>query len=227
MKRFILAYFVTAFVFSIGVDQTHAQIFRRACPTGSCTYRVAPSYQRVYTPFSWRQENAPEPCAPVETVEPCAPVQTCPPVEYLPECAEAPTVETTTVDGCVGGTCPIRTAAKATVQTVRNVAATTRFLLAANRIRAQYGLAALRADANLDAGCESQTRICQNSGALIHGSGVAEILAYNWSGFDAALAQWLNSPAHRALLLSRSYRAAGVAVVRGADGRVWCAMRFR
>lgn len=241
MKRFILAYFATAFLLSVGVDQTHAQIFRRVCPTGSCpysaTYRVAPSYQRVYSPYSYAQSvapceqatetvDAPEPCAPVETVEPCAPVQTCAPVEYLPECAEAPTVETTTVDGCVGDSCPIRTAAKATVQTVRNVAATTRFLLAANRIRAQYGLAALRADANLDAGCESQARICQSRGALIHGGGSAEILAYNWSGFDAALVQWLNSPGHRALLLG-NFRTAGVAVVRGADGRVWCAMRFR
>ena len=225
MKRFILAYFVTAFLLSIGVDQTHAQIFRRACPTGSCpysaTYRVASSYQRV-APCEQATETveAPEPCAPVQTtVEPCAPV------EYLPECAEAPTVETTTIDGCVGGTCPIRTAAKATVQTVRNVAATTRFLLAANRIRAQYGLAALRADATLDAGCESQADYCRRTGTLIHGSG-AEILAYNYSGFDAALVQWLNSPGHRALLLG-NFRTAGVAVVRGADGRVWCAMRFR
>lgn len=188
-----------------------------------------------------------EPCAPVETVAPCqaqadqreanylperklvinAPSAPCAPVEYLPECAEAPTVETTTVDGCVGGTCPIRTAAKATVQTVRNVAATTRFLLAANRIRAQYGLAALQSDATLDAGCETQARICQSRGALIHGGGNAEILAYNWSGFDAALVQWLDSPSHRALLLAPNFRTAGVAVVRGADGRVWCAMRFR
>lgn len=234
MKRLILTYFLTAFALSFGLSQTHAQIVRR-CPSGACpysaTYRVA-NYQRVYSPYSYAQSvapceqatetvEAPEPCAPVETVEPCTPV------EYLPECAEAPTVETTTVDGCVGGTCPIRTAAKATVQTVRNVAATTRFLLAANRIRAQYGLAALQADATLDAGCETQARICRSRGALIHGGGNAEILAYNWSGFDAALVQWLDSPAHRSLLLSGNYRAAGVAVVRGADGRVWCAMRFR
>ena len=237
MKRLILTYFLTAFALSFGLSQTHAQIVRR-CPSGACpysaTYRVA-NYQRVYVPYSYQYAQtqsvapceaatetveAPEPCAPVETVEPCTPV------EYLPECAEAPTVETTTVDGCVGGTCPIRTAAKATVQTVRNVAATTRFLLAANRIRAQYGLAALQADATLDAGCEMQARICQSRGALIHGGGNAEILAYNWSGFDAALVQWLNSPGHRALLLG-NFRTAGVAVVRGADGRVWCAMRFR
>ena len=108
----------------------------------------------------------------------------------------------------------------------KNAPLASAFLAAANRIRARHGLPALTCDANLDAGCQYQARICQNYGALIHGSG-AEILAYNYSGFDAALAQWLNSPAHRAHLLSGSYRTAGVAVVRGADGRVWCAMRFR
>jgi len=287
MKRFILAYFATAFLLSVGVDQTHAQIFRRACPTGSCpysaTYSVA-NYQRVYAPYSYQyaqtQSVAPcdaatetveapvvEPCAPVQTtidestVAPCDPVETVAPCQaqadqreanYLPErklvinAPSAPCVPVATVcescergeylptdDGnvCVGGTCPIRTAVRATANTAKNavqtVAATTRFLLAANRIRAQYGLAALQADATLDAGCETQARICQSRGALIHGGGNAEILAYNWSGFDAALVQWLDSPSHRALLLAPNFRTAGVAVVRGADGRVWCAMRFR
>ena len=249
MKRLILTYFLTAFALSFGLSQTHAQIVRR-CPSGACPYSATyrsqrGNYQRVYAPYSYQyaqtQNVAPceattetaetpvvEPCAPVQTtideptVAPCDPVcESCERGEYLP-----------TDDGnvCVDGTCPIRTAVRATtnvaVQTVKNVAATTRFLLAANRIRAQYGLAALQADATLDAGCETQARICQSRGALIHGGGNAEILAYNWSGFDAALVQWLNSPGHRALLLG-NFRTAGVAVVRGADGRVWCAMRFR
>lgn len=236
MKRFIITYFVIALFASVGTSQTHAQIFRRACPGGACPT----AYQRVYVPFSWRQENAPAPCeATVETVEapePCAPVETvepCAPVEYLPECKQedTATVETTTIDGCVGGSCPIRTAVEATtgaaIQTVRNVAATTRFLLAANRIRAQYNLPALRADTALDSGCESQAAYCSRVGQLIHGGNNAEILAYNYSGFDAALVQWLASPEHRSLLLAPNFRTAGVAVVRGRDGRVWCAMRFR
>lgn len=289
MKRLILTYFLTAFALSFGASQTHAQIVRRACPSGACpysaTYRVA-NYQRVYAPYSYQYAQtqrvyaptvAPcqsvqtvEPCAPIETVAPCDPVQTvepCDPVQtvapcqtqadqreadYLPErklgmnAPSAPCAPVSTVcescergeylptdDGniCVGGTCPIRTAVRATANTTKNavqtVAATTRFLLAANRIRAQYGLAALQSDATLDAGCETQARICQSRGALIHGGGNAEILAYNWSGFDAALVQWLDSPSHRALLLAPNFRTAGVAVVRGADGRVWCAMRFR
>lgn len=242
MKRIILVYLLTALSFSIGAAQTHGQIFRRACPSGACAYqRVATvNYQRVYNPYQYAQATQvvapceaatetveiPEPCAPVqETVEPCAPV------EYVPDCNEVKGVETTVVEGCVGGSCPIRTAVKATTsvaaQTVRNVAATTRFLLAANRVRAQYNLPALKADEALDTGCESQATYCSRVGQLVHGGNNAEILAYNYSGFDAALVQWLNSPAHRSLLLSGNYRAAGVAVVRGSDGRVWCAMRFR
>ena len=103
----------------------------------------------------------------------------------------------------------------------------TTFMAAANRIRARYGLPTLASDATLDAGCASQANYCAATGALIHGAGVAEILAQNTSGFEAALNQWLASPAHRAILLSGRYRVAGVAVVRDRNGRVWCAMRFR
>ena len=256
MKRFILVYLTTALFLSAGASQTHAQIFRRACPTGTCPIqsRVATvNFQRVYNPYSYAQAQsvavasavkpceqatetteAPEPCAPVaEVVDPCAPVAACAPVaeEYTPTCEKENVVETTIIDGCVGGSCPIRTAVAATAnvaaQTVRNVAATTRFLLAANRIRAQYNLPALSADSVLDSGCETQAAYCSRVGSLVHGGNSAEILAYNYSGFDAALVQWLNSPAHRALLLAPNYRAAGVAVVKGKDGRVWCAMRFR
>ena len=239
MKRLILTYFLTAFALSFGISQTHAQIVRRVCPTGTCPNVVR--YQRVYQPYSYQAAvraceqvqttvEAPEPCAPVEPiVEPCAPVANV--VEPCAPCQSGEYLPTDDGNVCVGGTCPIRTAVRATANTAKNavqtVAATTRFLLAANRIRAQYGLAALQSDATLDAGCETQARICQSRGALIHGGGNAEILAYNWSGFDAALVQWLNSPSHRALLLAPNFRTAGVAVVRGVDGRVWCAMRFR
>ena len=241
MKRFILVYLATALFLSVGASQTHAQIFRRVCPTGTCPIqsRVATvNFSRVYNPYSYAQAQSVaivKPCeqAVAEVVEPCAPVAACAPVseEYTPTCEKENVVETTVIDGCVGGSCPIRTAVAATAnvaaQTVRNVAATTRFLLAANRIRAQYNLPALSADSVLDSGCETQAAYCSRVGSLVHGGNSAEILAYNYSGFDAALVQWLNSPAHRALLLAPNYRAAGVAVVKGKDGRVWCAMRFR
>lgn len=254
MKRSILIASLTVFVASLAsVQNADAQIFRHVCPSGACP-NVA-SYQRVYNPYSYARAQsvapcetaqvvqpcepatetveAPEPCAPcapvAEIVEPCAPVQTattCTHEEYLP---------TEQGNVCVNGTCPIRTltktAVKATANTakgaVQTVAATTRWLLAVNRVRTQYNLPALKADVNLDAGCASHANYCARTGRLVHGSGVAEILAQNQSGIDAAIIQWLNSPAHRSLMLSPSYRFAGVSVVRGNDGRVWCAMRFR
>lgn len=234
MKRSILIAALTVFVLSVSqIQDANAQWFRRAgsCPTGTCPFVT--SYNRVYQPYSYYSaaNTAAAPCAAVtETVEPCAP---CEPTETVEPCAPVQSCDTMaaaeyypTNKDCVGGTCPIRTAVRATATAARNVAATARLLLAVNRVRAQYRLPALRADAALDNGSLSQASYCATVGQLTHGSGVAEILAYNWSGFDAAIVQWLNSPAHRSLLLG-NYRAAGVAMVRGNDGRVWCAMRFR
>jgi uncharacterized protein YkwD len=96
-----------------------------------------------------------------------------------------------------------------------------------NATRARYGLRALATDATLEAGSQYQASVCASRGALVHGSGAAEILAQNNQGIETALAQWLNSPAHRALLLSPSFKAAGVAVVRAQDGRFYCVVKFR
>ncbi|MGN0911120.1 MAG: CAP domain-containing protein, partial [Thermoguttaceae bacterium] len=127
-------------------------------------------------------------------------------------------VKQTVKESCETGACPLRG---------RVATAVSNFLTAANAIRAQHGLQALKADASLDHGSYVQANYCASTQRLIHGAGAAEILAQNYSGFDYALNQWLNSPAHRSLLLSPSYRFAGVATVRDASGRVWCAMRFK
>lgn len=103
---------------------------------------------------------------------------------------------------------------------------TASWLAAVNATRARYGRHALRGDATLDAGSENAANYCASIGGLDH-TGGNEILAYNWSGIDDAIVSWLNSPAHRAYLLSPSFTAAGVSVVRDRYGRVWCAMRFR
>ena len=246
MKRSILIASLTVFVASLSsVQNADAQIFRRACPGGTCP-NVA-SYQRVYSPYSYAQAvapceaaqavqpcepisetvEAPEPCAPVaETIEPCAPVlTTCERGEYVP---------TESGNICVNGTCPIRTVAKTAVKAtektaraaVRTVANTARWLAAVNRTRAQYNLPPLRGDATLDARCKQATSHCASVGYLDH-TGGNEILAYNQSGIDAAIVSWLNSPAHKAYLLSPSFTTAGISVVRDKYGRVWCAMRFR
>lgn len=241
-KRCILTASATVFVASLATV-ANAQLFR-ACPGGNChtaaysRVRVV-NVQRVYNPYSYQTATAtvapceqatetveaPEPCAPVATVEPCAPVAaTC------EQCAQGEYVPTEQGGVCVNGTCPIRTAVKVAAKTahgaVRTVAKTAGWLAAVNRTRAAYGLTALRGDATLDAGCESAANYCASVGGLAH-TGGNEILAYNQSGIDAAIESWLNSPAHRAYLLSPNFSTAGISVVRDKHGRVWCAMRFR
>ena len=249
MKKVILVASLTTFFMSLSLSPANAQILRLPCAGGNC-YRSTRIVQntRVYEPYSYRaaverldaaQTVAPcaptadveveaipeptvEPCAPVEAVEPCGPVAACDTVgEYMP---------TDNGNICINGTCPIRTAVKASASAVKataqTVAASTRWLLSVNKIRARYGLAPLTGAADLDAGCETVAAKCAATGTLTHGAGY-EILAFNYSGIDAACGQWLNSPAHRALLLSPNFRAAGVAVVRAADGRVYCAVKFR
>ena len=103
---------------------------------------------------------------------------------------------------------------------------TSGWLAAVNRTRATFGLSRLRGDATLDAGSESAANYCASIGGLVHTAG-NDILAYNSSGIEVAIQTWLQSPAHRAYLLSPSFTSAGVSVVRDRYGRVWCAMRFR
>lgn len=124
-----------------------------------------------------------------------------------------------TADACAlsDASCPIR-------EVVKRVAT---LLDVANATRARYGLPALKLDTNLEAGSQYQASFCSRIGGLQHAAGYAEILAQNYQGIETALNQWINSPAHRALLLNGAYRFAGVGMVRDASGRVWCAMRFR
>lgn len=204
----------------------------RVCVGGSC-------YQASYraTGFSYAAspcqavetvQSAPEPCAPVyesyapapcqavETVltppvgsaspEPCAPVESC--GEYA--------IEGETVVKCPTGSCPL---------TTRNVVSS--LLAGCNATRARYGVASLERDAELERGALAQARYCATVGSLVHGGGVAEILAYNSADGANAIAQWLNSPAHRALLLSRGYTKAGAASYTDVRGVTWYAVRFR
>ena len=242
MKRCILIAALTAFLTSLSLSPVNAQILRYRCAGGQCYQKTAiiqnwgvsaPNSARyAVAPCDAAQTVAPcdpveaaepavEPCAPVETVEPCAPVATCASSEYIP---------TETGRICVGGTCPIRAAVKtsATVAktAVKAAAASARWLLSVNKTRAAYGLAPLVCAPDLDTACAAVANNCATTATLAHGTG-AEIIAYNYSGIDAACGQWLNSPAHRALLLSPSFKAAGVAVVKAQDGRFYCVVKFR
>lgn len=240
MKRRYIA-IAAALAATLAVNDANAQIFRFRCANGACQYR---SSQFNYTPIPTAAPcepcqtvvDDPEPCEPAQTVvEPCEPVQTtapepCEPVRTTCEgCDQVRDVaKMVQVGECVGGACPIRRIVGGTVDTVQTVAATARFLAAANALRARYGLAPLQADVGLDAACKGQVGICARRGALIHGAGAPEILAQNTSGFEFAVSQWAASRSgHAELLLNPSFRFAGVAMERDAYGRYWCAMRFR
>lgn len=96
-----------------------------------------------------------------------------------------------------------------------------------NATRARYGLRALTVDASLERGAIAQATFCSQIGGLRHAGGVAEILAQNTSDFNGAIAQWLNSPAHFAILTSSRYTRCGIGVVRDGYGSVWHAVQFR
>lgn len=241
MKRRYIAIIAALTVGTLSVNDANAQIFRFRCVNGSCQYR---SSQLNYAPLPTAAPcepaqaivEAPEPCEPAQTVvEPCEPVQTtapepCEPVQTTSEGCDQVRGATKMVQvgECVGGACPIRRIAGGAVDTVQTVAATARFLAAANALRARYGLAPLQADVGLDAACKGQVGICARRGALIHGADAPEILAQNTSGFEYAVSQWAASRSgHAELLLNPSFRFAGVAMERDAHGRYWCAMRFR
>lgn len=123
-----------------------------------------------------------------------------------------------------------RKAVEKTAETLREAVETTvesAYMVRANTIRARYGLQPLAVDAVLDSGSKQHAIWMANGGGLRHAGGVAEIIAYNYSGPFESFNQWLNSPAHRSILLSSYYTKAGFGYRRDNYGRVWCCMRFR
>ena len=224
-----------------------------ACAGGVCRYRATSySYARSaeYTPAPCAQATtAPEPCAPVtaDTPAPCDPVTTAAPEPCAPVTADTPApcdpvttcegcdhtraaAKMVAVDECVGGSCPLRAAARATVDNVAAVAA----LAKINALRARYGLRALVLDASLQRGAEAHCAAQARAGRVYHAAGSGwEICAVNGgAGIDAALAQWVASSGgygrygHREILLNASFTRVGVATVRTADGRNYCTCRF-
>lgn len=96
-----------------------------------------------------------------------------------------------------------------------------------NATRRRYGRAPLVFDETLERGAIAQADVCRRLGYLRHAGGVAEILAQNTSDFNGAVAQWLSSPAHFAILTSSRYTRCGIGVVHDSRGRVWHAAQFR
>lgn len=233
MKNFLKIVVVVAA--ALASTSVYAQCLGGRCFTARTSYRVTATYAgrvNMNCPPCGQVVETVEPCEPVQesVVEPCEPVRACDPVQTVEPCAPVEcdgAAETVAIEvkSCpIGGACPIRTVARAAGNVVKS---TVSFLDIANRTRARYGLPVLQYDETLTVGAQYQAQYCSRIGGLQHGAGAVEILAYNNQGIEAALNQWLASPAHRALLLNRGYRYAGVAVVRDSQGRAWCAMRFK
>ncbi len=104
-----------------------------------------------------------------------------------------------------------------------------------NAQRAANGLAPVMEDGGLAAYASNWAGYLSTIGALQHqGLGVpgwramGETLHQGACGQGDAevVAAWMNSPPHRAILLSRAYSRVGVASVCSADGRAWSVADF-
>lgn len=234
MKRFVAISIVAAAV-ALSATSTFAQCWGGRCYSRGYTYASSYGYwtsgqcvQRTRGAVAMegaapcadvpnRYSEVVDACVPVESVPACGAVETTP-CETCGEYAPIKTEEGLVYRSCPGA-CPLKTARNA-------VASVSRLLDALNATRARYGLHALSYDSTLTGGSQYQASYCASRGALIHGSG-AEVLAYNNEGVETALRQWLNSPAHRALLLSPNFTRGGIAIHRTSSGRVYVAARFR
>lgn len=98
-----------------------------------------------------------------------------------------------------------------------------------NATRARYGMRALEIDVSLVVESEAHSQRQAARGQIYHAQGCgAEIVAQNWGvGVSFAIQQWLNSPAHRALLLSPQFTRLGVGVCKTTHGANFCTVRFK
>jgi uncharacterized protein YkwD len=93
-----------------------------------------------------------------------------------------------------------------------------------NSHRSRFGLPPLQVDHQLmqsarhHAAWMARNRVMRHTSAM-----VAENIAAGQSSSGEAVSDWMNSPGHRANILSGSYSRIGVAAYRGHDGQVyWC-----
>jgi len=93
-----------------------------------------------------------------------------------------------------------------------------------NAQRAKYGLPPLRAVRKLIQTARSHAAWMTNNHTLQHtNQPVGENIAMGQPTTDAAVHDWMNSPGHRANILSSGYTQTGVAAYRTPDGTIyWC-----
>jgi hypothetical protein len=103
-----------------------------------------------------------------------------------------------------------------------------------NKERSARGLSALRLDSTLSASADRRSQVLVNLGSLIHVSSApgtswpelveagyintyaGENLALGLETADALVREWMNSPSHRANILSPDYHDVGIGITRGA-----------
>jgi uncharacterized protein YkwD len=116
---------------------------------------------------------------------------------------------------------------------------TWQLLAMVNKHRHALGMPALTIDTRLAAIARKHTESMAATGVLRHNDALftaashqalgmkafGENVGWNYS-VSAQDAAFLNSPLHKANIETRSFRVAGFAVVRGADGRIWSTEDF-
>jgi uncharacterized protein YkwD len=97
-----------------------------------------------------------------------------------------------------------------------------------NLERAKNGLPALEIDPELMKTAREQATWMTNNQRLVHTSRpVAENIAMGQQSGEEALRSWMNSPGHRANILSRGHGRIGVAAYRTAGGAIYWCQQFR
>ena len=93
-----------------------------------------------------------------------------------------------------------------------------------NAQRARYGLPPLRPVRRLVQAARSHAAWMTNNHTLQHShQAVGENIAMGQHTTDEAVSDWMNSPGHRANILSSGYTQTGVAAYTTADGTIyWC-----
>jgi uncharacterized protein YkwD len=98
-----------------------------------------------------------------------------------------------------------------------------------NEMRARNGLHPLAISDSLMQSARRHTAWMCNTYTFAHGNaGVPENIAMGQHSVDSAISSWMNSPGHRANMLSGSYSQIGVAAYRANNGTIyWCQQFLR
>ena len=95
-----------------------------------------------------------------------------------------------------------------------------------NQARVQAGLPELVIDCRLMGRARHHANRMASEGFFAHSSGAVENIAMGQPHAAAVVRTWLNSPGHRANILSRRNARIGVAGVVGRDGKIYWVQQF-